>query len=98
MTMIAPVAPTMTTSTNFPAAAYARVSLLRQGEDWHKSLDAQVAECLAYAPRNGLTVDPQYVVKEPYTGTTLDCPLFERLITQMERHGIHHLSWTSPTA
>ncbi len=96
MTTTAPVAPTTTTGTDFPAAAYARVSLLRQGEDWHKSLDAQVAECLAYAPRNGLTVDPQYIVKEPYTGTTLDRPLFERLITQMERHGIHHLIMDKP--
>jgi DNA invertase Pin-like site-specific DNA recombinase len=85
-----------TTSTVIPAAVYARVSLLRQVEDWHKSLDAQVAECLAYAPRNGHTADPEYVVKEPFTGTTLDRPLFERLITQMERRGIHHLIMDKP--
>jgi DNA invertase Pin-like site-specific DNA recombinase len=85
-----------TTTTTIPAAIYARVSTLKQGEDWHTSLDIQVAECKTYAARSGQTVDPQYVVKEPYTGTTLDRPLFDRLLGQMERRGIRQLLMDKP--
>lgn len=80
-----------------PAAIYARVSTLKQGEDWHTSLDVQAQEGLAFAHRHHFLVDPQTcIVKEPYTGTTLDRPAFERLLADMRRRGIHHLILDKP--
>lgn len=95
--MTTPTPPAMTTPpATTPAAVYARVSTLAQGEDWHTSLDVQAKECLRFAAQHDLTVDPHAIVKEPYTGTTLDRPAFERLLADMVRQGIHHLIMDKP--
>jgi DNA invertase Pin-like site-specific DNA recombinase len=87
---------TVPAATPTQAAIYARVSTLKQGEDWHTSLKVQVKECLAFADRHGLTADPACIITEPYTATTLDRPAFERLLNDMVRRGIRHLIMDKP--
>lgn len=75
-----------------PAAVYVRVSSVRQATSDLKSLQTQVDECLAYAQRHNLTVSPEFIVEEVFTGTVTEHrPKLEALVNQMVRAGVKHI-------
>jgi DNA invertase Pin-like site-specific DNA recombinase len=75
-----------------PAAVYARVSSVRQAAPDLKSLATQVDECLTYAGKHNLSVAPEFIVEEVFTGTVTEHrPKLEALVNQMVKAGVRHI-------
>jgi DNA invertase Pin-like site-specific DNA recombinase len=70
---------------------YPRVSTLKQASDDKASLDAQIAECCAYADELGMLLDPECVRREAYSGTTLERPELKALLRDMVARNVRNL-------
>jgi site-specific DNA recombinase len=69
-----------TTQADINAAIYARVSLEEKDDQPGFSLPGQVNDCLRYAETYGMTVAPEHIFQDDFTGKSLHRPALDNLI------------------